>query len=127
MIAAILKAMDPDAVRMRASHKLRRRQYYAGGPNEVWASDGHNKLMPFGIGIYGFIDCWSRKILGLHAHVTNSDPRHVDLWYLGLVKECGGIPKRLTTDRGTETVDLAGHQLYLGQTYSSGAPYWAYH
>jgi hypothetical protein len=49
------------------------------------------------------------------------------LWYLGLVKECGGIPKKLTTDRGTETVDLAGHQLYLGQSYGSGAPDWAYH
>lgn len=119
--------MDPDAVLMRAACKLVRRQYYAGGPNEVWASDGHDKLLPFGIAIYGFIDCWSRKILGLHAHVTNSDPRHVDLWYLGLVKKHRGIPRKLTTDRGTETVDLAGHQIYLGQTYGSEVPDWAYH
>ena len=50
-----------------------------------------------------------------------------DLWYLGLVKKQGGIPKKLTTDRGTETVPLAGHQLYLGETYGSRAPNWAYH
>lgn len=114
-------------VKVRAAHKLKRRQYYAGGPNQVWASDGHDKLMPYGIGIYGFIDCWSRKLLGLHAHVTNSDPRHVDLWYLELVKKHGGIPQKLTTDRGTETIDLAGHQMYFGQQYGTQTPGFQYH
>lgn len=90
-----------------------------GGPNHVWASDGHDKLLPHGIAIYGFVDCWSRKILGLYAHVTNSDPRHVGIWYLELVKEFGGIPQKLTTDRGTETVHLAGYQLHLGRTFGN--------
>lgn len=117
IISTIQKALNPDAVLFRRRLKLERRFYVTGGPNHVWASDGHDKLLPCGILIYGFVDCWSRKILGLYAHVTNSDPRHVALWYLGLVKKYGGIPKKLTTDRGTETIALAGHQLHLGRTY----------
>ncbi|KAI7944165.1 hypothetical protein MJO28_011693, partial [Puccinia striiformis f. sp. tritici] len=33
-------------------------------PNHIWSADGHDKLKPYSITIYGFIDAWSRKNLG---------------------------------------------------------------
>ncbi|KAI7966967.1 hypothetical protein MJO29_000244 [Puccinia striiformis f. sp. tritici] len=63
--------------------------------------------------MYGFIDAWSRKVLAVHVHVTNNDPRHIGYYYLNLVKSLGGIPRRTTTDRGTETIHMAGHQINL--------------
>ncbi|KAA1097936.1 hypothetical protein PGT21_024380 [Puccinia graminis f. sp. tritici] len=72
----------------------------------------------FGITLYGFIDAWSRKILGIYVHITNNDPRHIGYYYLQLVKETGGIPRRTSTDKGTETIHLAGHQINLTQQYN---------
>lgn len=119
VVAAIQKHADPEAVDERVYGQLVRREYYAQGPDHVWASDGHDKLKPHGIAIYGFIDCWSRKLLGLYAHVTNSDPRHVGLWFLDVAEKAGGVPQKLTTDRGTETIDLATLQTALGELYGN--------
>lgn len=118
-MAAIQRNADPEAVDARQYGLLVRHKFHALGPNHVWASDGHDKLKPFGIAIYGFIDCWSRKLLGLYAHVTNSDPRHVGLWFLEVAEKAGGIPQKVTTDCGTETIDLATLQTSLGLIYSN--------
>ena len=75
-------------------------------------------MKPYGIAIYGFIDCWARKFLGLFAHITNSDPRHVGLWFLQIVEDVSGRPQKLTTERGTETLDVASLQVSLGQMFS---------
>ena len=29
-------ALDPEGVALRSTHKLRRRKYYAKGPNDIW-------------------------------------------------------------------------------------------
>lgn len=118
LVKTIQREIDPRGVQERLCKRFVRRQYFTDGPNFVWACDGHDKLKPHGIAIYGFIDCWSRKILGLFAHVTNSDPRHVGLWFLSVVEEVGGIPQKLTTDRGTETLDVASLQVTLGQLFT---------
>ena len=60
----------------------------------------------FGV-VYGFIDAWSRRILGLFVHVTNHNPWHINLYYLEMICKCGGFPQYLHTDRGTETGDMA--------------------
>ncbi|KAH9454748.1 hypothetical protein Pst134EB_014813 [Puccinia striiformis f. sp. tritici] len=86
------------------------------------SADGHDKLKKFGLTIYGFIDAWSRKVLGIFVHTTNNNPRHIGYYYLQLVKEVGGIPQRTTTDRGTETIDLAGHQMNLMGQFGSIDP-----
>ncbi|KNZ58795.1 hypothetical protein VP01_1861g7 [Puccinia sorghi] len=36
--------------------------------------------------LYGFIDAWSCKILGIYVHVTNNDPCHIGYYYLQLHK-----------------------------------------
>lgn len=119
MVSTIQQQLDPRGVEERRCRRFVRRKYHCNGPNHVWASDGHDKLKPYGIGIYGFIDCWSRKVLGLFAHVTNSNPRHVGLWFLSVVEDVGGIPQKLTTDRGTETLDVATLQVSLGKLYGN--------
>ncbi|KAI7944726.1 hypothetical protein MJO28_010421, partial [Puccinia striiformis f. sp. tritici] len=95
------------------------RVFHVPGPNYIWSADGHDKLKKFGITIYGFIDAWSRKVLGIFVHVTNNDPRHIGYYYLQLVKSQGGIPRRTTTDRGTETIHMAGHQINLTAQYNA--------
>jgi hypothetical protein len=79
-------------------------------------------LKTYGITIYGFVDAWSRKILGMFAHVTNNDPKHIAVYFLRLSKEAGGIPLKLTTNLGTKTVDMAPYQIQLSQEYD-GIPY----
>ncbi|EFP79746.1 uncharacterized protein PGTG_06067 [Puccinia graminis f. sp. tritici CRL 75-36-700-3] len=121
-VAMINRTLDPDGVQNRAKRVLKRRVFKTPGPNFIWSADGHDKLKKFGITIYGFIDAWSRKILGLFVHVTNNDPRHIGYYYLQLVKREGGIPRRTTTDKGTETIQMAGHQINLTEEFNHECP-----
>ena len=118
----INRTLDPDGVQNRAKRVLKRRVFKTPGPNFIWLADGHNKLKKFGITIYGFIDAWSRKILGLFVHVTNNDPRHIGYYYLQLEKQEGGIPRRTTTDKGNETIQMAGHQINLTKEFNHECP-----
>ncbi|PLW56756.1 hypothetical protein PCANC_01643 [Puccinia coronata f. sp. avenae] len=117
-VALINRTLDPDGVSNRSKRVLKRRVFKTPGPNFIWSADGHDKLKKFGITLYGFIDAWSRKILGIFVHVTNNDPRHVGYYYLQLVKREGGIPRKTTTDQGTETIHMAGHQINLTEQYN---------
>ena len=42
---------------------------------------------------------------------------HVGVYFLTLVAESGGIPLKVTTDHGTETMDMATYQMQLSQKY----------
>jgi hypothetical protein len=97
-VALINRTLDPNGVSNRSKRVLKRRVFKTPGPNFIWSADGHNKLKKIGITLYGFIDAWSRKILGIFVHVTNNDLRHVGYYYLHLVKREGGIPRKTTTD-----------------------------
>ncbi|KAI7938661.1 hypothetical protein MJO28_014240 [Puccinia striiformis f. sp. tritici] len=122
-VAMINKSLDPDRVQARSKRVLKRRVFNTRpGPNHIWSTNGHDKLKKFGITLYGFMDVWSRKILGIFVHITNNDPRHTGYYYLQLVKSQGGIPRRMTTDRGTETIHMAGHQINLTKQYNIECP-----
>ncbi|KAA1083384.1 hypothetical protein PGTUg99_031408 [Puccinia graminis f. sp. tritici] len=113
-----LKQIDPDGMALRLRQACKRRIYRTLGPNHIWACDGHDKLKPFGITIYGFIDAWSRKILGMFVHVTNNDPRHIACYFLHLASKAGGLPLKLTSDYGTKTIDMAKLQMRLSHAYA---------
>ncbi|KAI7949928.1 hypothetical protein MJO28_008749 [Puccinia striiformis f. sp. tritici] len=49
----------------------------------------------------------------MFIHVTNNDPRHIAVYFLQLAIKAGGIPLKVTTDYGSETVDMATWQMYL--------------
>ncbi|KNF03217.1 hypothetical protein PSTG_03482 [Puccinia striiformis f. sp. tritici PST-78] len=65
--------------------------YRTLGPDHIWACDGHDKLKPFGITVYGFVDAWSRKVLGMFVHVTNNDPKHIAVYFLHLASNLCAI------------------------------------
>ena len=71
---AILVVLDPNGIRERARHKLRRRQYLSKGPNYIWHIDDYDTLKAFGFCIHGAIDGYSRRILWLEVGSSNNDP-----------------------------------------------------
>ncbi|POW18314.1 hypothetical protein PSHT_05944 [Puccinia striiformis] len=113
-----LKQVDPEGMGERVHQSCKRRVYRTLGPNHIWSCDGHDKLKPFGLTVYGFIDAWSRKILGMYVHVTNNDPRHIAVYFLHIVSKAGGIPFKVTSDHGTETITMAAHQMCLSYQYT---------
>ena len=73
-VRKMILQLDPEGVQLRGKRRLRRRKYYAPGPNYVWHIDGHDKLKPYGFSIHGCIDGFSRKIIWLEVGVTNKMP-----------------------------------------------------
>ena len=63
-VATIIKELDPEWIELRRRKHLRKRLYFARGPNWVWHIDGYNKLKPYGFNIHGAIDGFSHRILG---------------------------------------------------------------
>ncbi|KAG0147816.1 hypothetical protein CROQUDRAFT_696401 [Cronartium quercuum f. sp. fusiforme G11] len=73
--------------------------------------DGHDKLKPFGICIYGAIDSWSHKVLKLHVVTNNNNPQRAGVQFLQTVEQMGVCPQKVTTDKGSETGDIATFQI----------------
>jgi hypothetical protein len=110
-VHSMMKELYPEGLEERHRRKLHRRLYDVPGPNFVWSMDGHDKLKPFGICIYGAIDAWSRKVLKLHVATNNNDPRRIGVQFLRTVEEMGVCPQKVTTDKGSETGDIATFQI----------------
>ncbi|KNZ45974.1 hypothetical protein VP01_7651g1, partial [Puccinia sorghi] len=94
-VALINKTLDPVGVDNRSKRVLKQRVFKTPGPNFI-----------------------CHKILGIYVQVTNNDPCHIGYYYLKLVKSCGGIPRRTSTDQGSETIHMASHQINLTAQYN---------
>lgn len=101
-VMALMRELDPQGIQLRANWKFVRRVYISNGANHVWHVDGYDKLKPYGFGLSGCIDGFSRKVLWLRCGASNSDPGIIAQYYLNCLCECGIIPMRLCTDCGTE-------------------------
>ena len=104
VVRQIIAHLDPDGVALRKRKRLVRRRYYAKGPNYVWHLDSYDKLKPYGIGINGCIDGFSRKMIWVEAFFTNSDPKIIAGYFASAVAKADGCPMILRTDKGTENV-----------------------
>jgi hypothetical protein len=51
----------------------------------------YDKLKPYGFGIHGCIDGYSRRILWLQVNPSNNNPSYVALYYMKCVQELKGI------------------------------------
>ncbi|EFA07710.1 hypothetical protein TcasGA2_TC002187 [Tribolium castaneum] len=109
----ILQIIDPVGVEYRRRKRLRRRQYFSKGPNFLWHVDSYDKLKPYGIAINGCIDGFSRSIMWLEAGSTSNDPRVIAGYFLKTVYRCGGCPRTVRTDMGTENYYLEQIQLFF--------------
>ena len=113
-VRKVIKMLDPQGTELRAKRRMRRRKYYASGPNYVWHIDGHDKLKPYGFSIHGCIDGFSRKIIWLEVGTTNKMPEVVAKYYLDAVSNIQGIPQKIKADDGTEHSLIQPIHLYLG-------------
>ena len=66
--------------------------------------DGYDKIKPFGFGISGCIDGFSRRLLWLNVYKTNNDPSVIAGYFIEAVSEFCGCPTFVRGDRGTENV-----------------------
>ena len=108
-----LKSLDPEGVDMHKTHRLTRRRYTNPGPNYLWHLDGNDKLKPFGLGIHGCIDGYSRRILWLEVSRSNKDPTIVGKYFLDCIHQFNGAPRAIRADRGVENTIIAGIQRYF--------------
>ncbi|XP_055010791.1 uncharacterized protein LOC110155161 [Boleophthalmus pectinirostris] len=109
-------------LRLKYSLTVRRddvmRVYTSDGPNHVWHVDGYDKLKPYGFGISGCIDGYSRKVLWLKCGASNNDPVVIAQNYMNCLTEYGIIPMRLRTDCGTENGTMAAIQCALRSSHT---------
>ena len=112
-VQALLKEIYPVGTEQRKRHRLKRREYKSPGPNQCWHVDGYDKLKPFGFPVHGAIDGYSRRMLWLKVTRTNSNPAVIAKYYHDCIEELGGCPRILSTDPGTENVEIATLPCYL--------------
>ncbi|KAL3976399.1 hypothetical protein ACER0C_022285 [Sarotherodon galilaeus] len=112
-VRILISSLDPVGSQVRQTRSLKRRQYFAQGPNFVWHIDSYDKLKPYGIYINGCIDGFSRNIIWLRAAHTNSDPKVIRGYFVEAVERRGGFPRLVRTDMGTENVLVRDLQRYL--------------
>ncbi|XP_034552285.1 uncharacterized protein LOC117821856 [Notolabrus celidotus] len=113
LVYEVQSVLDPEGIVRRRGRRLRRRHYSVPGPNYLWHMDSYDKLTPFGIGVNGCIDGFSRYIVWMHANFTNSKPEVIAAYYIGAVSEHGGCPKIIRSDLGTENVHVNRLQNFL--------------
>lgn len=112
-VREMLLELDPDGVNLRKRRRLVRRRYSGRGPNFVWHFDAMDKLKPYGIGISGCIDGFSRKIIWLEANSTTNDPEYIGGFFLNAVERLGGCPTLIRSDNGTENGHVGAFQMFL--------------
>ena len=112
-VRLLLRNLDPDGVELRSRRRLRRRTYYASGPNFIWHTDGYDKLKPFGFAIHGAIDGYSRRIMWLEVGPSNNDPKVTAKYFIDCLRVVKGAPKFMRADCGTENIYIAGIQRFL--------------
>jgi hypothetical protein len=112
-VRLVLRTLDPEGVDLRSKKRLKRREYYAKGPDFIWHIDGYDKLKPFGFCIHGAIDGYSRRLLWLKVGVTNNDPHIIAKYYLDYIHCHGSTAAVIRGDQGTENVHVARIQKYL--------------
>ena len=88
------------------------------GPGRMGSLDGYDKLKPWGIEIYAFIDGYSRYVLQVYCGNDNKTAINVLVQYLRMVRRLKKMPRCLRADKGVETPLLAwAHVLLRRATY----------
>lgn len=112
-VRLLLKIVDPEGVESRLRKRLKRRAYFARGPDFLWHMDGYDKLKHYGFCIHGCIDGFSRAVIWLKAYTTNNNPQVVAGYYMEAVRNRMGCPKLVRADLGTENGTVRDMQVFL--------------
>lgn len=106
----VMRIIDPVGVELRRKRRICRKIYLSIGPNHVWHVDGYDKLKPYGFGVHGCIDGFSRRLMWLKVGTTNNNPRVVASYFVNCVQSVGGCPTILQADPGTENIVIGALQ-----------------
>lgn len=79
----------------------------------MWHIDGNDKIKPYGFGISGCIDGFSRYLLWLNVYFTNKDPSIIGGYFMQTLRRLSGGPKLMRADMGTENVIVRDIQMDL--------------
>lgn len=112
-IRRLLLIIDPVGVQLRKKKKLHKRLYSNRGPNYLWYIDAYDKLKPYGIGISGCIDGFSRHIMWLTASCKTNDSKVIAGFYVKTLEKLGGFPHTIRCDMGTENGYTENMQIFL--------------
>ncbi|KAG9026898.1 hypothetical protein FS837_004469, partial [Tulasnella sp. UAMH 9824] len=122
VVRTVMKLVAPDGFLRRHPHmgqgkdRIVREKVICLGPGEKISVDGHEKLLDIGYAVYGFRDAWG-KILAYWV-VPNARLACVPSYlYLKVVRKLKAIPIQITSDRGSETVELYALQRSLRATF----------
>lgn len=115
----VVEAIQPGRAAALRKTALKRRVYSVKGPNHIWHADGNDKLVPFGFGIHGCIDGYSRKLVWLELLPSNKNPSKVVKIYLKTVKDLNLIPQVLRVDKGTENFIMGDYQTLLSESHDN--------
>jgi len=115
----LLQEIDPDGLKARDFRRARRKgRMDIAGPGRMGSLDGYDKLKPWGIEIYAFIDGYSRYVLQVYCGNDNKTAISVLVQYLRMVRRLKKMPRCLRADKGVETPLLAwAHVLLRRATY----------
>ena len=116
-LRASIHRVDPVNTALRRSIVVRRRVYFANGPNHVWHIDGNHKLIRWKLVVHGGIDGYSRTIVFLSC-ANNNRAATVFSAFEGAVA-LYGIPSRVRTDLGGENVDVWSYMIDEHQSESA--------
>ena len=67
----------------------------------------------FPLGLYGFIDTFSRKVLSFAVVFSSSDPKVIGRLYFDLLYKTKTLPVFIRMDKGTETGKMAAIHSYI--------------
>lgn len=103
-VRASIHRVDPSNVAIRRMVTIRRRVYFAEGPNSVWHIDGHHKLIRWNFVTHGGIDGFSRTIVFLKCAGDNTSGTVLDSFMDAVT--CYGVPQKVRSDLGGENVKV---------------------
>ena len=115
MVRLIMKTLDPEGVKLRTAHRLKRRKSVSPGPSYTWYINGYDKLKPYGFPIHAAIDGYSRKILWLLVSYSNNNPNVVSSYFINCIGKLKLLPTIMRSDRGSENTVIGGIQMYHRQ------------
>jgi hypothetical protein len=80
--------------------QLNKGEYIVPGPDYIWSINGYDKLSPFGIDIYTYINTYSRAIIWVYIGISNHTSHSVVQQYLMTCIRLGYIPIFFRADKG---------------------------
>lgn len=108
-VRRVMKDLQPEAVAKRKRKTVKRRDYRAPFPNDIWHIDGHHKLINQKFVIHGGIDGHSHLIMFMHVADNNRADTVTQLFLEATEEYCW--PQRVRADFGGENLGVAAEMI----------------